>query len=272
MADSTNTNNTISKITGFPLGLGSKVGTDLGHFFGIKGPYETKYKIEDVELDIIGDEKITLENDVTDNFVETNVAYQDQISVKPIVYTISGEVGELVYRKNDNDNSILAALPDKLGFVSSLVPKTTKKVNQVRNKLIKVANFVSSIDNFIGRMANLFGSSDFQSKAFQRLVKLRDERTPIAIQCPWGLLDGYVITKLEFLQKGDTTEKTYITISFKEIRTTSLYPAKFDETKYNGIEKQMRNPLKEAGQTNGNEISFNKNMLKKNFTPDMLRR
>jgi len=245
----------LSKIKGFGDNLQNKITDDLNSFLGDKNKYRpsegNKYKIEDVGLDIVGDEQVTLENDVTDYYVETNIAYQDQISVKPVIYTISGEVGELVYRKNDTDNSILSALPEKLTAIASFIPPTTKKVNQIRNKVIKVSNFVNSIDNFVSRISKLNDDSSAQNQAFNRLIQLRNDRTPINIVCPWGILEGFVITRLEFLQKGETRDKTYITISFKELKTTSLDSVPFNQNKYKGLENQMRSPLQEKGQTNG---------------------
>lgn len=258
----------LAKIRGFGDNLQKKISADLNSFLGDKQKYKlakgNQYKIEDVGLDIIGDEQVTLENDVTDYYVETNVAYQDQISVKPVTYTISGEVGELVYRKNDTDNSILSALPEKLTAVASFIPPTTKTVNQIRNKAIKIANFVNSVDNFVSRISKLTDDTSAQTQAFNRLVQLRNDRTPINIVCPWGILEGFVITRLEFLQKGETRDKTYITISFKELKTTSLDSVPFDQNKYKGMENQMRQPLVEKGQTNGNIVSV-KEMTDKLF-------
>lgn len=247
-----------SKIKGFVPGLQQRLETDLGSFIGKNNKNGTRYTIQDVGLDIIGDETVTLENDVTDYYVETNAAFQDQISIKPITYTISGEVGELVYRKNDTDNSILSAVPEKLTAIASFIPPTTKKVNQIRNKVIKVSNFVNSIDNFVSRVSKLSEANDLQEMAYKRLFELRKNREPIAVVCPWGILDGYVITRLEFNQKEDSKDKTFITISFKEIKTTSISTVKFDAKKYQGIEKDYRSQIEEQGQNNGIEVPLNK--------------
>lgn len=254
--------NNLSKIKNIPDNIYDKINNDLNSFMGDK---KSQYKIEDIDLDIVGDEKITLENDVTDNYVETNVAYQDQISVKPVTYTISGEVGELVYRKNDNDDSVLSGLPDKLTSVATLLPPTTAQVNSIRNKSIKLANVVNSADNFMSRMAKLNDAPDFQTLAYNRLVKLRNNRTPINIECPWGVLVGFVITRLEFLQKNDTRDKTYITIAFKELKTTDIQTTRFDPNKYNGMEKDIKSPLIEKGQTTGSTVSAINEQTKKTF-------
>ena len=123
---------------------------DVRSFMGIEFEDEDTKGLVEIKLDIIGDETLVFENDVTDNYVENNVAYQDHISVKPFIYTVRGTVGDLVYYKNNNKESFLEAVPEKLTAVASFIPSTTEKVNSIRNKAIKISNFVNSVDNFAG--------------------------------------------------------------------------------------------------------------------------
>lgn len=248
----------LNKIKNSAQGLSKKIQTDLTSFIHSGS---SKYEIADVGLDIIGDEKVVLENDVTDNYVETNIAYQDQISIKPVTYTISGEVGELVYYKNDNDNSILTAVPEKLTQVASFVPSISSTVSSVRDKAIKVSNILNSVDNFANRVSKLTKEEDLQTRAFNRLVQLRNTREPINVRCPWGILTGFVITRIEFTQESETKDKTKITISFKELRTTQLGETLFDSDRYQGVEKLTRSPLVEKGQTTGSVVDFSKDKI-----------
>lgn len=234
-------------------GLENKLKTDFNSFIGNQ---KTTYEIEDVRLDIIGNERVSMENDVTDHYVETNIAYQDQVSIKPVTYTISGEIGELVYYKNDNDESVLGAVPEKLTAIASFVPPTTAKVNQIRNKAIKISNMLNSVDNFANRMSKLSDVSDMQTKAFNRLSELRAKRTPVNIKCPWGILTKFIITRLEFVQSDKTKDKTSITISFKEIKTTRVGETLFEAERFNGIGKAINAPVVEKGQTTGSDIQI----------------
>jgi hypothetical protein len=208
----------------------------------------------EIKLDIVGEEHLVMENDITDNYVETNVAYQDQISVKPILYTITGEVGELVWYRKDAVESLLYSLPSKLTSVASFLPPTTKTVNSIRNKVIKVSNYIDSADNFLNRMANLSDVDSMQQKIFNKIKEKRDSRGIVNIKTPWGDLKGYAITKCEFSQPERTEDKTIISITFKEIRLTELKPVKFDAKKYKGIENLLRQPLSEKGRTTGENI------------------
>lgn len=47
-------------------------------------------------FDTRGDEDVTLESEITDNWVEDNSTMQDHIGLKPMSITLTGYVGELV--------------------------------------------------------------------------------------------------------------------------------------------------------------------------------
>lgn len=181
-------------------------------------------KYEELGFDIIGEETLTMNSDVTDYYVEGNISYQDQISLKPIEYKISGEVGELVYYKKDETNSLLEAVPEKLTAIASFIPPTTKSVNQIRNKTIKIANFVNSLDNIANRLGKLNETENKQQQAVRKLYNYWKNRIPINIRTAWRNLENYVITDLSFTQ-GNTVDKTKISITFKEFRLlyTSAY-------------------------------------------------
>ena len=103
----------------------------------------------------------------------------------------------------------------------------------------------------MNRVSKLTDVDSAQQKAYIRLTELRDKREPINVVCPWGVLENYVITRLEFMQTGKTKDKTKITISFKQLRTTVLQYVEFNVNKYQGIEKLIRSPKVEKGQTTG---------------------
>lgn len=220
----------------------------------------------DIKLDIVGNERITMENDVTDHYVETNVSYQDQISVKPLIYTLSGEIGELVWYRKDKSESLIGSLPTKLTSIATFVPPVSKKVSQVRDKAMKVANFLDSADNFLNRMSKLSDKKTMQEQIFEKLLVKRNLRSVVNIKTPWAELKNYVITRCEFEQPEDSKDKTNITITFKQIRVTSVGTVPFDEKKYRGQEALvMRSPKVEKGQTTGKDVKLDVNTLKKGF-------
>lgn len=184
------------------------------------------------KFDIVGEETLKMASDVSDNFVEKNTVYQDQISIKPIEYTITGEIGELVYYKNDNSESMLSAVPEKLTTIASFVPTLSKSMAAVQSKAIKIANFVNSVDNAVSRLKKMTDTaSGFQEQAYNELYGLWQSREPVTIKTAWGTLSNYVITNIDFSQR-DTVDKSEISITFKQFRTTEMGQVYLDTSKF----------------------------------------
>lgn len=223
-----------------------------------------------LKLDIIGNETITAGSDVTDNYVENNVSYQDHITRKPMIYTLEGEVGEVTYYNKDASNSLVFGLTTKLVPLTTFAPSVSKKMYSVMDKTTKLLNLVDSVDNFVTKWVKLFKNqgNDLQSNAFCYLLSLWYIRKPITIQTPWRKLSGYVITNIEFNQPRETRDKTKIKISFKEFREVSKMSVKFDPNKLFGRAQAQKSDLQDLGQTTG--TTFTKNMCKpKQWCPDM---
>ena len=216
------------------------------------------------KLDIVGEETLTAENDVTDHYVESNVAYQDQISRKPKVYTIAGEVGELTWYQKDTSSQVIGQVAQRLEGVVSFLPTKSKGFQQMKNTAMKAAQWVDTSSNVVSRLSDIRTSENLleiggtkQQQAYLRLLAYRDDRSrPLTIKTPWGVLKDYVITSLKFTQPKDTKDKSFISISLKEFRTTSVSTVKFDMNKYQGIAGLERQPKVDNGNTPGTDTSI----------------
>lgn len=208
--------------------------------------------VTDLKLDIVGEETLSFDSDVTDHYVESNVAYQDQISLKPKIYTINGEVGELVWYQKDVSNQLFGQVAQRLEGVISFLPIRSKSFNQAKKAVMKAAQWVDTIDNAVTKIKNLVPSKTNQQKAYEMLLQLRDDRKPISIKTPWGVLENYVITECKITQPKETKDKSLITISFKEFRTVALNKrVPFDRSKYYGNAAFENQPLENNGKTSG---------------------
>lgn len=226
---------------------------------------------EEFKLDIVGEETLTADNDVTDHYVESNTAYQDQIARRPKVYTISGEVGELVWYQKDTSSQLVGQVAQRLEGVASFLPAQSRSFRQMRNKAIKAAQWVDTASNVVSRLSNFASeikrdengeevssrSITNQEQAYIRLLAYRDDVvTPLTIKTPWGILKDYVITSLKFTQPKDTKDKSIISITLKEFRTTSVATVKFDINKYQGVAGLERQPNVDNGTTAGTDKSI----------------
>lgn len=212
--------------------------------------------IVNLKLDIVGDESLTADSDVTDHYVESNIAYQDQISIKPKVYTINGEVGELVWYQKDPISQTYGQVAQRLEGVVSFLPIRSRGFNQIKKKAMKVFQWIDTASNAVSKLANLTDIGNNQQQAYMRLVEFRDARVPITIKSPWGVLQDYVITSLKLTQPKETKDKSLISITFKEFRTTRVSTVKFDPQKYQGNAAFENQPKVDNGQTDGTNASL----------------
>lgn len=208
-----------------------------------------------LKLDIIGDETLTADNDVTDHYVESNIAYQDQVSLKPKVYTIQGEVGELVWYQKDSVSQKVGQVAQRLEGVVSFLPTRSRSFQQMKSKVMKAAQWVDTASNIWDRFDSLTPEMTNQQQAYNWLLFWRNMRAPILVNSPWGILSGFVITSLTFSQSRETKDKSTISITLKEFRTTSVTTVKFDKDKYQGNAMQENEPKKDNGVTAGDDVS-----------------
>lgn len=225
----------------------------------------TKDGIIDLKLDIVGEESITADCDVTDHYVESNTARQDQISLKPKEYTIHGEVGELVWYQRDSVSQAIGQVAQRLEGIISFLPIRSKSFNQMKTKAMKAAQWVDTASNAVSKLSNLYSTlvgGEYetytnQQQAYMYLLQFRDNRQVISVKTPWGILENYVITNLRFSQPKETKDKSQVSITLKEFRTVRLGEAtKFDASKYQGDAAFENQPKVDNGTTSGTDESI----------------
>lgn len=210
----------------------------------------------DLKLDIVGEETLTAENDVTDHYVESNIAYQDQITIKPKIYTVQGEVGELVWYQKDTISQKVGQVAQRLEGVVSFLPLRSRSFQQMKKKVMKAAQLIDTASNILDRFDTLTPDMTNQQQAYNWLLFWRNIRAPLLIKSPWGFLEGYVVTSLRMTQPRETKDKSLISITFKEFRTTSVTTVEYDEEKYQGYGKQENEPKVDNGKTDGSDASI----------------
>lgn len=210
----------------------------------------------DLKLDIVGEETLTAENDVTDHYVESNIAYQDQITIKPKIYTVQGEVGELVWYQKDTISQKVGQVAQRLEGVISFLPTRSRGFQQMKKKVMKAAQWIDTASNILDRFDTLTPDMTNQQQAYNWLLFWRNIRAPLLIKSPWGVLENYVVTSLRMTQPRETKDKSLISITFKEFRTTSVTTVEYDEEKYQGYGKQENEPKVDNGKTDGSDVSI----------------
>jgi len=218
---------------------------------------ETK-SLKSLRLQIIGNETISMSSEITDNFVESNVAFQDHISMKPMIYTIEGEVGELVWFSKEGDVDVYETLENKLVEIEAFLPPFSKKEQVEQRNSEQIMSVVDELPDFANRFWSVLeegGNKKEQEKVYKYLLMLWKERTPISIQTAWTKLSNFVIQNIEISQSDRTKDKSKIKISFKEFRTVKRKTVEFDEKKFIGRAGAQNSEPAEKGTTTGTTIT-----------------
>lgn len=185
-----------------------------------------------------GEQTVSLESDITDHYVEDNIAVQDNIALKPVIITTHGFIGEL----NDIPPAPLAALKTvaaKLTTIDSYVPGISETASLAYSEAFflyqtaqSVAHAAVSAWNNLGGnggvsfvdsegVLNTIANQTQQANAFQQFYGYWALRTLFTVQTPWAIFTNMAISKLRAIQDAETNVITDFELSFKGIRKSS---------------------------------------------------
>ncbi len=179
---------------------------------------------ESILFHTIGEEFLNLTSDITDHFVEGNTAIQDQIALKPEIYTVEGYIGEL------NNVTPKALIPlktaaDKLSTLSPFVPAISSAAQIAYNnadQAYRVAELaVGAAVSAWNTISNSGSKNPIQNKqqnVFNRFYGYYLARQLFTVQTPWNKLSDMAILSLKATQDADTRVITGFSVTFKKIR------------------------------------------------------
>lgn len=203
------------------------------------GSPSTKAPPDNFVFNYEGEQIASLESDITDHFVESNQAIQDQIALRPETFTTRGFVGELT----DIAPALLSPLKeaaDRLTTIGAFEPELSAtaliaysqafQAYQVAANLANTAvSAWSSVSNFVTGSGSqsvigsggitVAGAQNKQQTAFQQFYGYWRNRTLFTVQTPWAVLENMAIKSLRAIQNAETNVITDFEITFKMIRT-----------------------------------------------------
>ena len=181
-----------------------------------------------------GEQTAKLSSDITDHFIEDNSAIQDQISLKPIVISTHGFIGEV----NDvPPNAVLAALQvaaqklvalgeytPALSITAQLAYNQASQLYQVGQNLANsaIAAFSSITgtggESVIGNNGLVIQPNQTkQQLCFQQFYGYWSSRTLFTVQTPWAVFQNMAIQELTAIQDETTNTVTDFNVTFKQI-------------------------------------------------------
>lgn len=200
---------------------------------GITSGYDNKAFVFDLKKEY----KMTLSSDITDHYVEDNVAIQDHIGLKPIILDVVGSISEInlidtkMDAKKESEKGLFNSLDsylNRMGSLSSFAPNIVNQALDIYNsakfayatvnKLINTGKTSGSgIDYTEGYDENVIK----QTKQFEWINWFKtqwENRASFSIVTPYGVLTDMYIMELSSSQPENTRYITNLNIRFKQIR------------------------------------------------------
>lgn len=175
-------------------------------------------------MDILEDEEISIDSDITDHYVEQNYAIQDHIALRPVRFSLKGYVGEQV----DTLPNTLANIFTQVTGLSTLGGLTPQFNIQDAQFYAKVNNVVQLGTNVLKQVKNVFQlfnqsstTTNKQQTVYQFFYNMWKTRQLCSVETPFAVFENMAIESIRAFQSGETNVISEFVITFKQIQTVS---------------------------------------------------
>ena len=178
-------------------------------------------------FDVQVQDELAIENEVTDHYVESNIAVHDHVAKRPKTITLRGLIGELKHSVNVPFGVVEAAqnLLDIGGIAPNFASQATQAYAKAAGVVSRIDSYINSINTISDVFDNASSASTEQQKAMDKLTAFAGQSSdnqadPVlcTVQTPFGPLSNMIITKVIAVQREDTTLISDIIVALKQIR------------------------------------------------------
>lgn len=212
-------------------------------------------------FDVPDMESIALDWDITDHFTESNSFLNDHKVKKPVIVTLTGFIGELVFRKADGIEGALQTISNRLETVEAYagdstpggVQKAQRAVQQAQRTVSAINQTLDKVKNIVGFFAGEGPQETEQQKAYRILASLGNE-VILSVQTPWEFFDDMTIQSIGVTQNGETDQITDISVTLKQIRISDTKTVDFDQNQFPIREEVQSAPEEDQGNIRAQEV------------------
>lgn len=202
-------------------------------------------------FDLKKDYKLNLSSEITDHYVENNIAIQDHVGLKPIIIEVSGSIAEvnlkeLLGKKTDLDNYLgengdgnlfnsIDSYLSRMGSLTSFAPNLVNQSLSIYNSAKYAYATTNKVINFnkkdsLGKYRFAYNSvydEDIikETKQFKWIDWFKTQwwnRASFSIVTPYGVFNNMYIMDLSAVQPDSTRYVTNLNIKFKQIRRATV--------------------------------------------------
>jgi hypothetical protein len=214
-------------------------------------------------FDIPTGESIDLDSDITDHYVESGFFVTDHAVIKPIIITLSGLKGEVLYTgpKKDSVQNALNVATSVLGSVTAymgpLTAQASQKLSALSNEVSYAAGQAAAIKKRASNLIKYFSGEDasknLQQKAFLDISSIMRSKQIVTVQTPWNFFGNMMIKTISVNQDQDSNDFTTFSITLKEMRIVDTKTTTFDSGTYASAIDAQSADAANVGQTQGSE-------------------
>ena len=166
-----------------------------------------------------------ISSQITDHYMEDNVARQDHWSIAPDIYTLSGFIGEIIYQPPKQwQTAIETKAKDYLGGLGALSPVFDNYTQSALNVVQALENSFRRYEQIAKNIYNNINGQHInrtnQQYVAQILKACQVNRQLLAIWTPYGTFESMAIQNVS-LSQPNTKYKSRLEIELKEWRNIS---------------------------------------------------
>lgn len=179
-----------------------------------------------IVLNIIGEVRLELPNDITSNVVEglggKYRAYNDNVTVMPDVLTVTGYVGTLEINRTNDEGSYLKTATKIVSVIGNLIPSSSATLAKVKTGVKQTAQAAEFFLDLAENLRKLVTGENVQQKALAYLQWLRQNQYPIIVDTPLGRFNKMMVKNLSIVQPEETEDYFKVTATFQKWRQTKV--------------------------------------------------
>lgn len=210
-------------------------------------------------FDIPTGESVTSKTSISKHYVESGSVITDHAVNEPDEITLSGLVGELVYRVPQGVEGALSEVASRLGavnaFLGPLTQGATQKAAMVYAQASYVVNQAKAIAKRVSNVVDFFSGDEatltLQQKAYFEIQALQKTVQLVWVLTPWNLHQNMLISQMTARQDAESSDYTDFSVTLQEARITKVKTTTFDEGIYKAAIDAQNAEMAENGKVAG---------------------
>lgn len=176
-------------------------------------------------FDLVEEDSVELESDITDHYVEENFAVQDHIALRPEMVSVDAAVAELVYKPSPPTEE--EEKPNPLPTIPEMTPELSPGAEQEN---ASEEEETALTEASVQEDQTLFGyyqsqlpqqpNQTKQSMIFGYFYQLWKGRQLFTVETPWGYFSNMAIQSLRIRQGPTSKTVSNFSVTFKKVRTS----------------------------------------------------